>query len=469
MLSHALLSLVALSVSPPQDAPPELLPAAPDGPGKSWRFERLDLPLSFAPDLGYSGFEELRFAPGMFEPDSASYFSYVLALRLERDHDVDAAFWQDFLERYYRGLCEAVGEGRGLDVDPDSITVALEERDDRVTLATIEMVDVFVTGKPLRLRLELESHPNPRTTELFGIVSPLPADAPVWKELGKIRERWREERPMPVFLNHLFVIPDAETYAALAGSEFLRESFGNFEARKTVRRDMSYEGVYWYGRRTYFEFLPPGTAGMAAGKSGMAFGVEVEGGTASLAEALGERGIETFAGPRTRELDGEELPWFEVMGIQAAHADSRLDLFSLEYDPRFLARWHADLPPERTGISRRAVLARYAANLGPDGPDETAEEALFEDVKEVFLALDEAERARLDAVCRTFGYEVNEGADAVVILGPEFRLVVRESSEPGGITGFRMSLRREVEERTLVLGRAKLHLKGRVATFAFGD
>ena len=81
---------------------PELLPTAPDG----WRFERIDMPLSFAPDLDYQGFEELRFAPGMFQPESASYFSYVLALRIAEDLNVDEAFLEDFLTSYYVGLCK---------------------------------------------------------------------------------------------------------------------------------------------------------------------------------------------------------------------------------------------------------------------------------------------------------------------------------------------------------------------------
>ena len=48
---------------------PELLPPAPAG----WRFERIDFPLDFAPDIEHEGFEELWFAPGMFAPESDTF------------------------------------------------------------------------------------------------------------------------------------------------------------------------------------------------------------------------------------------------------------------------------------------------------------------------------------------------------------------------------------------------------------
>ena len=43
-----------------------------------WGGERIELPPRFAPTLGLKGIEEIRFAPGMFKPESESFFSYVI-------------------------------------------------------------------------------------------------------------------------------------------------------------------------------------------------------------------------------------------------------------------------------------------------------------------------------------------------------------------------------------------------------
>ena len=89
-----LLLSIALQSSPA--VPAAILPPAPAG----WRSERLTFPLDFAPAIDLSGIEDLRFAPGMFQPGSESYFSYALALHLEGDVEIDLAFLQRFLDDY---------------------------------------------------------------------------------------------------------------------------------------------------------------------------------------------------------------------------------------------------------------------------------------------------------------------------------------------------------------------------------
>ena len=74
----------------------------------AWRGERIPLPPGFAKDMGWRGFEEIRFAPGMFEPDSEQFFTYVLAFYLEPGTTTrEENLKREFLA-YYRGLAKAV-------------------------------------------------------------------------------------------------------------------------------------------------------------------------------------------------------------------------------------------------------------------------------------------------------------------------------------------------------------------------
>jgi len=430
-----------------------LLTPAPPG----WRHERLTLPPDFAPELEWRGVEDLLFAPGMFAPESESYFSYVLALRIEGELEVDEGFLTDFLVKYYRGLCRAVGEERNLELELAKVEARVR-RGRAGFHADVTMFDPFTTGAPLDLALELEVHAAPRTTELIGLASPLDEAAPIWNELRALADGWRAARPAPLFLNHVYVVPDRETYEALAACAFLRESFAVFEERETVRADLSYTGLYLYGAHTYFEFLPAGAAGLVEGSTGIALGLESAGASEVLARALEDQQVPTQLVPITRQLDGAQVPWFRLLGVQMP--TSPLNLFVMEYDPRFLASWHAALPPSVGGIVRAAVLERYAAALDRS---EWRAKAPLADVTEVRLALDEAQRERVLAVCTAGGHEVESEGDEWLVRAPRFRLVLRKSVNPGGVTGFTLRLRQPLEREPLHLGQVALSFRGNTA------
>ena len=447
-----LLAALALAVSTPPTASPSVSPTAPgellDVPA-GWRGERLELPLSFAPEIELAGFEELAFAPGMFVPDSDSYFSYALALRIEGEREIDAAFLDAFLEKYYRGLCGAVASERGLELDLDAIRADVR-REGAGFVAEVALFDAFTSGDALELVIELETRAAPGATEVLGLASPLARDEPIWKQLHALGERWRAKRPAPVALNHVFFVVDRASYDALAHSDLLR-SLAVAEERETVRADRSYSGLYLYGAHSYVEFLPAGSAGLAEGASGLAFGLEQSGAADAFAKRLGERDVRSQTVPITRALDGQGLPWFRMVGIEMPSAP--LTLFAMEYDADFLTRWHAGAEPAAGGIARADVLARYAAALGAS---ERRASQPFADVSEVRLALDDAQRERFVAVCKTAGHEVEEHGEERVVRAPGVRFVLRRAPQPGGVTGVELALRTPLAHEPVALGKLTL-------------
>ena len=94
----------------------------------------------------------------------------------------------------------------------------------------------------------------------------------------------------PAYLNHFFVVVDAESYRAFQESAFARSEWAPFEKRTTARNDQTYTGIYWYGRHTYYELFEPDAQG-AVGASGLALGAEEPSQSgavkAAWAEALG--------------------------------------------------------------------------------------------------------------------------------------------------------------------------------------
>lgn len=267
-----------------------------------------------------------------------------------------------------------------------------------------------------------------------------------------------------VLLNHFFIVPTPDTYEALRQSAFLRESFAVFEARTTVRQDLTYTGIYFYGDHTYFEFLPPGP-GFAEANAGVAFGVEESGAGARLRDRL-EEGLGVKVGDMgiTRQAEGKDVPWFRMVAAQTGQGMGRFATWTMEYEASFLEQWFPDLPPRGRGVARAAVLDRYVAKVGP--PDARASH-LLEDVTVLRLALGPDDRKRFLAQCRLFGHAVEEGKDGTACRGPDVRFALVPGD--GGIVGFEMTLRRAVdppaEHR---FGQSVLRLgPGKTATWSF--
>ena len=238
-----------------------------------------------------------------------------------------------------------------------------------------------------------------------------------------------------VFLNHFYVVVDAETYEAAQASALLTRDFAPFEKRTTQRNDTSYTGVYWYGQRTYFELFEPGAQG-PAGASGLALGVESAGASVAVEQA-----------------------WKAARGT----AGRGLRVFLMEYHGDFLARWYGPLTPARS-ITRADVLDRYVAKIGG-----RREGTLLEDVTGLTIGLAPESREALVEPLRAVGWTSRTEGTSVACSGPES--VVLRLVEPGGgppgITEVVFSLRQAAEAATHRLGTAELRLEGRSARLGF--
>ena len=234
--------------------------------------------------------------------------------------------------------------------------------------------------------------------------------------------------PFSVYLNHFFITVDSATYKELESDNFLRGQLAASEQRTTVRTDRTYTGLYFYGTNTYFEFFDDSKAsGYKLGDSGLAFGVDNAGAIQSLAK---EMSSEFFVQPRpiTRQFDNKQVPWFFMAVPRNLPAGSGLNLWVMEYHPRFLADWNPASSNENEGVSRKQILSRYKAVLSTRPP-----RPLLDDVVALTIALDKAVSTKLADLCEMFGYRRSAQGNAIVLEGPDIklRLIDRTDSARG--------------------------------------
>jgi hypothetical protein len=164
-----------------------------------WKEERIELPPSFAPAMQLRGTEHLRFAPGMYRPESDSFLSYVFVLELTQSPPLDQATLERELLAYYRGLAITVLKNTSAPVDLATFTLTLKEspasNEDvkfRPNLTQfsgdLTWIEPFVTRQPQTLHMEVQMWKDVQNRNIvFACVSPQKPTAAIWKTMRAIR------------------------------------------------------------------------------------------------------------------------------------------------------------------------------------------------------------------------------------------------------------------------------------------
>jgi len=173
---------------------------APDG----WRGETIALPPDFAPGMKLRGVEKIRFAPGMFKPESDNFFSYVFVFRLDPKENLSQKVVEREILVYYRGLAKAVG-GEGMEtgkftLDLKKVEPAKGRKKSSAVIASagvLDWVEPFVTKKPQKLRLEFHFWKDnaERFSYVFCCASPAAFEKQIWKEMRGVRAKFLNAVP----------------------------------------------------------------------------------------------------------------------------------------------------------------------------------------------------------------------------------------------------------------------------------
>ena len=259
-----------------------------------------------------------------------------------------------------------------------------------------------------------------------------------------------------VFLSHLFVVLDQNTYDALMQTSDVA-ALAAVEQKSVVAESSSWTGFYIRGRQTYIEFFNSANAptGLRLDDSGLALTVEESGGVARVAArwrpAFGEK---VEVGDTTRSTLSGPIPWFTAVAVHAS-APSALETWVMEFDPNYLAKMHAG-----STIAHPLTRQQYLSwDYLPTRP--------LEEVVGATVALNASENEQLATELELIGWHVDRNAGGFMATGPDFNLVATVATGRAGIREIKLRLHRAVAKRELRLGSARLILEGRAARFAF--
>ena len=242
----------------------------------------------------------------------------------------------------------------------------------------------------------------------------------------------------PIHLNHLLIFVDNPTYRAIADSDFLNKELAPAEQRTTIdeENDASWTGCYYYGNRTYFEFMDP-EATTWKPLDGIAFGVDEPESASDVRNRL-VQALHTDVRhyPRTRRYEDRDVPWFDMIEYDRLNK-AQMVSWVMAYDPEFLQQWEPHLPPASCGVRREDVLQRYRARV----EDASTGDGYFKDVTHVTIALPEDDAGRFRGELAAYDYDIRDEHERYTAEGPDITIQVEQGNPPHtGIRAFTMSL-----------------------------
>jgi hypothetical protein len=271
----------------------------------------------------------------------------------------------------------------------------------------------------------------------------------------------RESAPL-VGLNHLMLVADSATYAAIASSPFLRDTFALVD--RTL--DGGNERVALFGRSTYVEFRRDERVA-ASPRSALALGTDQRGALLALAKRLTNEVGPLRLDSLSRRRDSADIPWMYQLAVSQP-GDSTLAVRVVEYHPQFVARWFGSAPG-RASVARADVVAMHASRVAG------ARRFALLDVVAVKIAASAELVPTLIAHCRAVGWRVQSASGGTACVSQGMRMfVVPSATSRSSIVAFTMrvsataSVKRTRKTRTFGRSTLRLSTNG-LATWEFSE
>lgn len=156
-----------------------------------WGIERFLVPIAFAPEIKYTGVEDIRFTPGWADAKSEQYWSYVFLWYLEGKVMMDERVVTNNLKNYYAGLLNINGGAIPKDkIIPVAVSVKEVKREDtdlKTFHGVITMTD-YMTQKPITLngKIHLRECAGENKTFVFHELSPKDFNHVVWLAMDEL-------------------------------------------------------------------------------------------------------------------------------------------------------------------------------------------------------------------------------------------------------------------------------------------
>lgn len=154
----------------------------------TWKKEIIKFPISFAQDINYEGFEDLRFPQGWSNQESPNFWSYVWAWNINGIEKPSVSDLEKNVQLYFDGLL-GLDFYKINDVKTPKTNAVFIKKGNTQYVGKVKTVDTRYTKKPMTLHVQAESHYCEQTKKAIIVYrfSPKPFENDVWNTLKSVK------------------------------------------------------------------------------------------------------------------------------------------------------------------------------------------------------------------------------------------------------------------------------------------
>ncbi len=144
----------------------------------TWAKEIIEIPFWFAPEIKYTGYEDIRFAKGWEKIDSPGFWTYAFAWNINLKTKPSAKFFEDNLKFYFDGLMKVVNKDTLFTIPKTKASFVEKEQKNEVSTftGTLEIYDAFTIKKTIILNVTVECYYCKKTKTFVPLLKFSPKD-----------------------------------------------------------------------------------------------------------------------------------------------------------------------------------------------------------------------------------------------------------------------------------------------------
>ncbi|CAN5475535.1 hypothetical protein BH10BAC2_BH10BAC2_22460 [soil metagenome] len=263
-----------------------------------------------------------------------------------------------------------------------------------------------------------------------------------------------------IYLSHMYIVLDEDTYQKLFDSAFIKEKLGRTRTDSVTTADDAWFGKYLHGKNGYFEFFSPkGFKGASVGDIGFGFMTYTSGDIWKIKNRWAAMSADSIETDTTKYMsEGVSHSWYYSIAVSDTDSAPPLSLWIMENTPELL---------KENGFSEEEIKNKITWQDYTEKKTKKKNDRSFDRIRSVELSINKSEYEYLKKSLSGFGFREKENTFFTDDISITYTI---QSNPPMRVKTIETALLENFPPRIITISnKLTLQLDGNKAIWKFED